>query len=98
MITAPCWTVISAAAWLPAPPSIDVTFPVTLGLSPRVVPATFTPNVHDPRGGSVAPDSVMLFVVGELEPPQHDPIMPSGAVVTLSDGNATENATRVARP
>src|SRR5215831_2563872 len=90
MITAPCWTVTSADALLPAPPSFDVMFPVTLCWSPRLVPATFTPNVHDPWGGSVAPDSVMLLVPVEIEPPPHDPIRTRGLSVTIPDGNVSE--------
>src|SRR5437773_9874852 len=90
MMTFPSCTVRLAKASLPSPPCVEVTFPVRLFFTPRVVPATFTLNVHEPRGPSVAPDRPMLSVPVEIEPPPHEPVNTTGLSITRPDGKVSE--------
>src|SRR6266516_3341545 len=90
MMTFPSSTLRVAKAWLPSPPAVEVTFPVRLFFTPRVVPATFTLNVHEPRGPSVAPDRLILSVPVEIEPPPHEPLNTTGLSITRPAGSASE--------
>src|SRR6266567_89426 len=92
MMTFPSSTVRVAKAWPPSPPCVEVTFPVRLSLSPTVVPATLTLNVHDPAAGNVAPDRLMVFdpCVADIVPPPHEPLRPFGASTTKPAGSASE--------
>src|SRR5437762_9609001 len=93
MMTFPSSTLRLAKAWLPSPPCVDVTFPVRLFFTPVAVPATFTLNVHEPRGPSVAPDRLMLSVPVEIEPPPHEPFNTTGLSITRPDGSVSEKPT-----
>src|SRR3989440_12568076 len=50
-----------AEAVPPAPPSVEVTFPVVLFCSPAAMPVTFTAKVHDELATMLAPDRLMTL-------------------------------------
>src|SRR5262249_33720415 len=60
-------------AWLPAPPSFDVTTLVVLSCGPMPTALTLIVNVHTPLGTSWEPVSVIVWLPGSavnVAPPQ----------------------------
>ena len=79
----------------PVPPSVEVTFPVTLFWVPELVPVTLIENVHEVLAASDAPDSDAELAPGVavIVPPPQDPVSPFGFETASPDGNVSVNAT-----
>jgi hypothetical protein len=82
------FTVRLADAVFPVPPSVEVTAPDALFLTPAVVPLTSKANVHDPLAASVPPDRLMVPdpAVAEIVPEPHEPLSPFGFATSSPDG------------
>ena len=65
---------------VPAPPSVEVTFPVVLLTDPAVVPVTFTLKLHEPAAASVPLDRLTDEepATAESVPVPHEPVRPFG--------------------
>lgn len=86
-------TVRSAVAALPAPPSVELTFPVTLCLRPAVVPVTFTVMVQLPNGPSAPFARLTLALAATaLILPRQEPLTPFGVATTRPEGRLSVNA------
>ena len=85
---------VLADAVLPVPPSVEVTAPDVLLLSPDVAPFTFAAKVHVPFAGRVAPDRLTVPepAVAVIVPPPHDPDTPLGVTANPA-GNGSLNPT-----
>lgn len=96
-ITGGATTLMLAEAVPPVPPSFEVTLPVTLFLSPALVPVTFTENVHEVFAANVAPARLITLppAVAVMVPPPQLPVRPLGFDTTSPVGNASLNATPV---
>jgi len=90
-------TLMLAEAVPPVPPSLEVTAPVTLFLSPAVVPVTFTENVHELFAASVAPARLitLLPAAAVIVPPPQLPLRPFGFDTTSPAGKLSVNPTPV---
>jgi hypothetical protein len=92
-----------AVAGVPGAASFEVTVLVVLVCTPIAVPVTFTENVHetpgarDAPGGSVTPDTLMLFdpATAVMVPPPQKPVRPFGVDTTRPEGNVSVKATPV---
>jgi hypothetical protein len=75
----------------------DVTGPVVLMKSSGKVALTFTRNVQEVPGGSVAPERLTAFdpETAVMLPPPHDPVRPFGVATTRPVGNVSAKATPV---
>src|SRR5262249_40779066 len=87
---------IEALAVLPAPPSVEVTAPLTLFLTPAVVPVTFTATVQVPVPGMDPPLNVSVVSpgLGANVPPQ-DAEAPGVVATCNPDGSESVNPPRV---
>jgi hypothetical protein len=92
-------TSIVAVAWLPEPPSLEVTVPVVLTLCPPLVPTTFTENVQEPPAAIVPPERLTTekpeTVPVVMVPAPHDPVSPFGVATVRPAGNVSPNPTPV---
>ena len=88
-------TEIDAEAVEPTPPSAEVTLPVTLLLTPAVVPVTFTEKVHEPPAASDAPERLTRPVppVAVIVPVPQLPIRPLGVETTRPAGRVSVKST-----
>jgi hypothetical protein len=88
-------TEIEAEAVPPVPPSVEVTFPVTLFLVPAVLPVTFTANVQELLAARVAPDKPIAPApaAAVIVPPPQLPVRPLGVRTIRPAGNASVNPT-----
>src|SRR6266853_1481650 len=94
-------TTVSSAVLLvaPVPPSVEVTAPVVLLLSPAVVPVTSTEKVHEePAAGEavkVPPDRLMVLLpaVAVIVPLPQEPVTLGVAATTRPAGKLSVNAT-----
>jgi hypothetical protein len=86
-----------AEAVPPVPPSVEVTGPVVLFLSPPVVAVTFTLKVQDALAARVAPvrEIEPEPAVAVIVPPPQDPVRPFGVETTRPAGNVSVNPTPV---
>jgi len=80
---------------LPLPPSVDVTFVVTLLFVPVLVPVTFTENVQLAPVPSVAPEreTVPEPAAAVMVPPPHDPDKPFGVATAKPEGRVSVKPT-----
>jgi hypothetical protein len=87
-------TVIEALAVLPAPALAEVTFPLTLFLTPPVVAVTFTATVHVPPAAMVPPLNVSVVspAFGAKVPP-HDVEAPGVEATCRPDGSESGKPT-----
>ena len=92
-------TSIVAVAWLPEPPSLEVTVPVVLTLCPPLVPTTFTENVQELPAAIVPPERLTTekpeTVPVVMVPAPHDPVSPFGVATVRPAGNVSPNPTPV---
>src|SRR5258708_29325777 len=96
-------TVTLADAVFPAPPFVDVTFPVVLFFTPEVVPVTFTVTVHEPLAFKPSPVKLTLpLPATAVSVPATDtdpatvkqlPPCPLGVATTSPAGKVSVNAT-----
>jgi hypothetical protein len=88
-------TLTLAEAVPPVPPCVDVTFPVVLFWFPAAIPVTFTENVQEVLGASVAPDRLAIFVpcVAVIVPPPQVPVSPFGVEINKPAGSVSLNPT-----
>src|ERR1017187_8676531 len=90
-------TVTLAEAVRPVPPSTEVTAPETLFLTPRLVPVTFTPNMHEALPARVAPDRLTALdpAVAVIVPAPQLPVCPLGVATTSPAGRLSMTPTPV---
>jgi hypothetical protein len=88
-------TTTLAEAVPPAPPSVEVTFPVVLFWVPAVIPVTFTANVHEPLAARVAPVRLIAAVpcVAVTVPAPQVPARPFGVETVRPAGSASVKPT-----
>jgi hypothetical protein len=88
---------IVAVAWLPDPPSLEVTVPVVLILCPPLVPTTFTEKVQEPPPAIVPPERLITekpeTVPVVIVPAPHDPVSPFGVATVRPAGSVSPNPT-----
>jgi hypothetical protein len=90
-------TEIEAVAVPPAPPSVEVTFPVTLFCVPATIPVTLTEKVHDALAARFAPDKLTAPppCAAVIVPPPQLPVSPLGVETTNPPGSTSANPTPV---
>jgi hypothetical protein len=88
-------TTMLAEAVPPAPPSVEVTFPVVLFSVPAAIPVTFTANVHEPAAARVAPVRLIAPVPGVavMVPAPQVPARPLGVETARPAGRASVKPT-----
>src|SRR5580700_9560934 len=90
-------TVMLAVAVLPAPPSLEVTAPVTLAFMPALTPVTLTEKVQEALAASTAPERLWPGPAGGgvIVAPPHDPVRPFGVETAMPAGKLSVNPTPV---
>src|SRR5690349_12586246 len=78
-------------AGAPVTPSLELTGLVVFFSVPAVTPVTFTLNVHDELGVSLAPDKKIVFVAGPVlvVPPPQLPVKPLGTAISRPSGKGS---------